>query len=77
MSKVSRGIFPAHLFLRALCCDEGSWSGGGGNTPRALEGQGQTAIRGRPIGGPSGLARIVGNAPNDRHRSSSMAYLGL
>lgn len=27
MSKVSRGIFPAHLFLRALCCDEGSWSG--------------------------------------------------
>ena len=45
--------------------------------PRALEGQGQTAIRGRPIGGPSGLARIVGNAPNARHRSSSMAYLGL
>lgn len=27
MSKVSRGIFPAHLFLRALCRDEGSWSG--------------------------------------------------
>ena len=27
MSKASRGIFPAHLFLRALCRDEGSWSG--------------------------------------------------
>ena len=27
MSKVSRDIFPAHLFLRALCRDEGSWSG--------------------------------------------------
>ena len=27
ISKVSRGIFPAHLFLRALCRDEGSWSG--------------------------------------------------
>ena len=45
--------------------------------PRALEGQGQTAIRGRPIGGPSGLGQTVGHAPNDRHRSSSMAYLGL
>ena len=49
----------------------------GGNTPRALEGQGQTAIRGRPIGGPSGLGQTVGHAPNDRHRSSSMAYLRL
>lgn len=27
MSKVSRDIFPARLFLRALCRDEGSWSG--------------------------------------------------
>lgn len=49
----------------------------GGNTSRALEGQGQTAIRGRPIGGPSGLGQTVGHAPNDRHRSSSMAYLRL
>ena len=45
--------------------------------PRPSSGQGQTAIRRRPIGGPSGLARIVGNAPNTRHRSSSVAYLGL
>ena len=45
--------------------------------PGPSSGQGQTAIRRRPIGGPSGLARIVGNAPNARHRSSSMAYLGL
>ena len=41
---------------------------------RPSSGQGQTAIRRRPIGGPSGLARIVGNAPNTRHRSSSVAY---
>lgn len=41
----------------------------GGNTPRALEGQGHTAIRGRPIGGPSGLGQTVGHAPNARHRS--------
>ena len=45
--------------------------------PRPSSGQGQTAIRRRPIGGPSGLARIVGNAPNARHRSSSVAYLRL
>ena len=37
--------------------------------PRALEGQGRTAIRGRPIGGPSGLGQTVGHAPNARHRS--------
>ena len=43
--------------------------------PGPSSGQGQTAIRRRPIGGPSGLARIVGNAPNARHRSSSVAYL--
>ena len=49
----------------------------GGNTPRALEGQGHAAIRGRPIGGPSGLGQTVGHAPNTRHRSSSMAYLRL
>ena len=30
-------------------------------------GQGQTAIRRRPIGGPSGLGQTVGHAPNDRH----------
>ena len=45
--------------------------------PRALEGQGHAAIRGRPIGGPSGLGQTVGHAPNARHRSSSMAYLRL
>lgn len=45
--------------------------------PRPSSGQGQTAIRRRPIGGPSGLARIVGNAPNARHRSLSAAYLEL
>ena len=43
--------------------------------PGPSSGQGQTAIRRRPIGGPSGLARIVGNAPNARHRSLSAAYL--
>lgn len=41
----------------------------GGNTPRALEGQGRTAIRGRPIGGPSAHGQTVGHAPNARHRS--------
>lgn len=45
--------------------------------PGPSEGQGQTAIRGRPIGGPSGLGQTVGHAPNDRHRSSSMTYLRL
>ena len=30
-----------------------------GNTPRALLGQGRKAVRGRPIGSPSGLASIV------------------
>ena len=45
--------------------------------PGPSSGQGQTAIRRRPIGGPSGLARIVGNAPNARHRSLSAAYLEL
>ena len=56
----------------------GAASASGGNTPPGpSSGQGQTAIRRRPIGGPSGLARIVGNAPNARHRSSSMAYLRL
>ena len=45
--------------------------------PGPSSGQGQTAIRRRPIGGPSGLARIVGNAPNARHRDSLVAYLGL
>lgn len=45
--------------------------------PGPSSGQGRTAIRRRPIGGPSGLARIVGSAPNARHRSSSVAYLGL
>lgn len=30
-----------------------------GNTPRALEGQGQKAVRGRPIGSPSGHMSIV------------------
>ena len=49
----------------------------GGNTPRALEGQGHTAIRGRPIGGPSGLGQTVGHAPNARHRSSLAVYLRL
>ena len=41
----------------------------GGSTPRALEGQGHVAIRGCPIGGPSGLGQTVGHAPNARHRS--------
>lgn len=45
--------------------------------PRALEGQGHMAIRGRPIGGPSGLGQTVGHAPNARHRSSSAVYLRL
>ena len=45
--------------------------------PGPSSGQGQTAIRRRSIGGPSGFARIVGNAPNTRHRSSSVAYLGM
>ena len=45
--------------------------------PRALEGQGRTAIRGRPIGGPSGLGQTVGHAPNACHRSSLVAYLRL
>ena len=45
--------------------------------PGPSSGQGRTAIRRRPIGGPSRLARIVGSAPNARHRSSSVAYLGL
>lgn len=45
--------------------------------PGPSTGQGQTAIRRRPIGGPSGLARIVGNAPNARHRNLSMAYFRL
>ena len=45
--------------------------------PGPSSGQGQTAIRRRPIGGPSGLARIVGNAPNARHRNSPVAYLRL
>ena len=45
--------------------------------PGTSSGQGQTAIRRRPIGGPSGLARIVGNAPNARHRSLSATYLEL
>ena len=44
---------------------------------RPSSGQGQTAIRRRSIGGPSRFARIVGNAPNTRHRSSSVAYLGM
>ena len=30
----------------------------------------------RPIGGPSGFGQTEGRAPSDRHRSSSMAYLG-
>ena len=52
--------------------------GGGGNTPpRLASGQGQTAIRRHPIGGPSGLAHIAGNAPNARHQSLSVAYLEL
>ena len=38
---------------------------------------GQTAIRRCLIGGPSGLARIVGNAPNAHHRNLSMAYYRL
>ena len=42
--------------------------------PRPSSGQGQTVIRRRPIGGPSGLARIVGNAPNARRRSLSVVY---
>ena len=45
--------------------------------PGPSTGQGQTAIRRRPIGGPSGLARIVGNAPNARHRILSIAYFRL
>ena len=45
--------------------------------PGPSTGQGQTAIRRRPIGGPSKLARIVGNAPNARHRNLSMAYFRL
>lgn len=36
--------------------------------PGPSAGQGRTAIRRRPIGGPSGLARIVGDASNARHR---------
>ena len=56
----------------------GAASAFGGNTPPGpSSGQGQTAIRRRSIGGPSGLARIVGNAPNARHRSLSAAYLEL
>ena len=31
---------------------------------------------GHPIGGFSGLAHIVGNAPKVRHQSSLVAYLG-
>lgn len=45
--------------------------------PGPSTGQGQTAIRRRPIGGPSGLARIVGNAPNARHRNLSVAHFRL
>lgn len=36
-------------------------------TKGGLEGQRRTAIRGRPIDGPSGLGQTVGHAPNDRH----------
>ena len=46
-------------------------------TIQVTSGQGQTAIRRRPIGGPSELARIVGNAPNACLRGSSVAYLRL
>ena len=35
------------------------------------------SIRRRPTGGPSGLARIVGNAPNAYHRNLSMVYFRL
>ena len=45
--------------------------------PGPLRGKDRRPIRRRPIGGLSGLARIVGNAPNVRHRSSSVAYLKL
>lgn len=45
--------------------------------PRALEGQGHMAIRGRPTGGPSGFGQTVGHAPNARHRSSLAVYLRL
>ena len=34
-----------------------------GNTPRALWGQGQKAVRGRPIGGPFGHIAIVVPGP--------------
>lgn len=46
-----------------------------GRASRTLEGQRHTAIRGRPIGGPSGHGKTVGHAPDDHHRSSSAAYL--
>lgn len=46
-----------------------------GNTPRPSSGQGQAAIRRRAIGGLSGLARVVDNAPNTRHRSLSAVCL--
>ena len=55
----------------------GAASASGGNAPWPSSGQGRTAIRGRPIGGPSGLGQTVGHAPNAHHRSSSMAYLRL
>ena len=62
-----------HITGRGACARQFPISRPGGERPRwqhprALYGQGQTAIRRRPIGGPSGLARIVGNAPNARHR---------
>ena len=43
-------------------------------TPRPFSGQEQAVIRRRPIGVPSALARIVGNASNVRHRILSTAY---
>lgn len=60
---------------RYLCRDFGRMFS---NTlPGPSTGQGQTAIRRRPIGGSSELARIVGNAPNARRRNLSMAYFRL
>ena len=86
LQSVSRSeAFPRHSHYLAVAPGPGSflsvvrsgerlrWQ----RPPRPSSGQGQTAIRRRPIGGPSGLARIVGNAPNARHRSSSVAYYGL
>ena len=71
-------LFPWRLRPAVSYQSSGAASAPGGNTPPgASTGQGQTAIWRRPIGGASGLARIVGNAPNARPRNLSMVYFEL